>query len=58
MQQIASDPTKFFSDISAQNGQGSGCTSAARSITDLNSIFAAIAGDFTSARLIPNSKFQ
>ena len=55
---IASDSTKFFSDTSAESGAGASCTSAARPITDLNQIFAAIAGDFTSARLIPNSIFQ
>lgn len=54
LQQMASDSTKFFSDTSAQGGQGAGCTSAARPITDLNQIFAAIANDFTSARLIKN----
>ncbi len=54
LQQMASDSTKFFSDTSAQGGQGAGCTSAARPITDLNQIFAAIANDFTTARLIRN----
>ncbi len=54
MQQIASDPTKFFSDTTTQ-GADPGCVSAARPITDLNTIFAAIAGDFTNARLIPNN---
>jgi hypothetical protein len=54
LQDMASDPTKFFSDTSAAGGAGAACTSAARPITDLNQIFAAIANDFTSARLIRN----
>jgi hypothetical protein len=49
MQQIASDPTKFFADTAGT----STCTSAAHSITNLNQIFAYIATDASSARLLP-----
>lgn len=51
MQQIASDPTKFFADTAGT----STCTSAAHSITDLNAIFQYIATDASSARLLPAS---
>jgi Flp pilus assembly protein TadG len=52
MQQIASDPTKFFSDTT---GGSSTCTSAANSITQLNQIFQNIGIDATTARLLPNN---
>jgi hypothetical protein len=45
------DASKFFSDTV---GGTSSCTSAAHSITDLDTIFKTIAGDLTVARLIPN----
>jgi len=48
MQQIASDPTKFFSDAV------SGCVSPANpSITSLDQIFSAIGYDFSSTRVLP-----
>ena len=52
MQNIASSPSTFFSDYAASGGSGS-CQSAARPTTNLNQIFTEIAGDFTTARLIP-----
>ena len=50
MQQIASDPSKFFSSAS-----GTGCTSAANPTTALSSIFSAIGQTFRGTRLVPNS---
>ncbi len=51
MQQIASDPTKFYSDA-----LGSGCTSAAHpSYTDLQTIFKDIVFSTTKPRLWPNN---
>jgi hypothetical protein len=48
MTEIASDPTKFYSD------DANGCLSADHpSITSLNSIFENIAGDFQTTRLLP-----
>lgn len=49
LQQIASDSSKFFSDTV---GGSSSCTSSANSITNLNSIFAAIVTDVTGVRLV------
>jgi hypothetical protein len=50
MQQIASDPTKYFSDTS---GGDATCTSQANSITELKDIFAYIGVDASTARLLP-----
>jgi Flp pilus assembly protein TadG len=52
MQQIASDPTKFFSDTV---GGTSSCTSAANSISALNQIFQSIGTSLTTTRLMPDS---
>lgn len=52
LQQMASDPTKFFSDTT---GGTSTCTSAAHSITNLSAIFQYIGTDASSARLLPLS---
>ena len=52
MQQIASDPTKFFSDTV---GGTSTCTSAANSISALNQIFQSIGTSLTTTRLMPDS---
>ncbi len=54
MQNIASDPTQFFSDYTATGGT-SACISAAQPTTNLNDIFGQIAADLTHARLIPNN---
>jgi hypothetical protein len=54
MQQMASTPGYFFSDYTATGGSSS-CVSAAQPVTSLSQIFQVIAGDFTVARLIPNS---
>jgi len=51
MKNIASDTTKFFSDVTSA---GNACTSTANSITDLNSIFKAIVTDVTGVRLLSN----
>ncbi len=53
MQQIASSPEYFFSDYTATGGDNS-CVSSARPTTNLDEIFAEIAGDLTVARLIPD----
>jgi Flp pilus assembly protein TadG len=52
MQQIASDPTKFYSDT--QNGS-SACTSTANSVSELLSVFQAISTSLLPPRLLPNS---
>jgi Flp pilus assembly protein TadG len=53
MQQIASDPTKFFADPS---GGTPACTSPDNpSITDLNSVFQQIGIEATAPRLLPNN---
>jgi Flp pilus assembly protein TadG len=54
MREIASSPGYFFSDYTATGGSSS-CVSAAQPVTSLSQIFQVIAGDFTVARLIPNS---
>lgn len=54
MQRIASSPGYFYSDYKATGGSSS-CISASQSSTNLNQIFAQIAGDLTVARLIPNT---
>jgi len=51
MQEIASDPTKFF----AVNINDSICTSSVNSQSDLSSIFAAIATSLSGARLVPSN---
>lgn len=53
MQEMASNPHFFYSDYK-QTGSNSTCY-ASQPVTSLNDIFAAIAGDFSSARLIPNN---
>ena len=51
MQQIASDPTKYYSD-----DQGSDpCISGANPMVDLNQIFGNIGIDLTNARLLPDN---
>jgi hypothetical protein len=50
MQQIASDPTKYFSDTS---GGDAACTSDANPISDLSLIFTYIGVDASTARLLP-----
>ena len=52
MQQIASDPGKFYSD---QVGGGSPCTSAAHSVSELVSVFSSIADSFKGARLLSDN---
>ena len=52
MQQIASDPTKFYSDT--QNGS-SGCTSTAHSVSELLAVFQSISTSLLPPRLLPNS---
>jgi hypothetical protein len=55
MQKIASSPADFFTDT--PSGQTSSCTSALQPAQGLAQIFAAIAADLGSARLIPNTVF-
>jgi len=52
LQQMASDPKKFYSD---RSGGSSSCISAAHSITELNQIFQSIGIDASSPRLLPNT---
>jgi hypothetical protein len=54
MQNMASASQYFFSDYT-QSGSGSTCQSASQPTTNLKEIFTEIAGDFTEARLVPNS---
>lgn len=51
MQQIASDPSKFYSDTF---GDKSSCTSAAQSVSELVSLFQSLAYSLLPPRLIPN----
>jgi len=51
MQDIASDPTKFY----AVNINGSACPSTGNPQSDLNSIFTAIAADLSGVRPRPNN---
>ena len=53
MEDIASSPSKFFSDYTATGGS-SACVSAANPTTNLNQIFTKIGAQLTWARLIPN----
>ena len=54
MQQMASSPTaQYF--FSVPNGKGSTVCAGARPITSLDQVFTAVAGDLTTARLIPNN---
>ena len=53
MQNMASSSTYFYSDYH-QSGTVSLCV-AGQPVTSLSGIFAAIAADLTTARLIPNS---
>ncbi|HEY3779187.1 MAG TPA: hypothetical protein VGL35_14135 [Rhizomicrobium sp.] len=50
MQQIASDPTRYFSDTS---GCDAACTSQANPISQLSQIFSYIGTDASTARLLP-----
>jgi Flp pilus assembly protein TadG len=52
MQQIASDPTKYYSD---DQGADLACVSGANSMVDLNQIFGNIGEDLTNARLLPDN---
>jgi Flp pilus assembly protein TadG len=54
LQRMASGPTYFFSDASADQNKNQ-CVSASRPITNLNQIFKQIAGELTVARLIPDN---
>ena len=58
MANISSSPLSqyFFSVPQSKSGQGTICTGAV-AITQLSQVFTTIAGDLTSARLIPNSVF-
>jgi hypothetical protein len=49
MQQIASDPSKFFTDTSSKT-----CPSGTNPSSGLVNIFQNIGTDLTSARLLPN----
>jgi Flp pilus assembly protein TadG len=51
MQQIASDPTKFYSDTV---GGSSSCTSSAQSVSELVSLFQSIAYSLVPPRLLPD----
>ena len=54
LQQIASDPNKFYADQGQTVDGSSRCFSPAHpSIMDLSQIFAAIGGDFYTTRLLP-----
>jgi len=54
MEQMASTPTaQYF--FSVPNGKGGTVCAGARSITNLNQVFTAIAGDLTTSRLVPNN---
>lgn len=58
MQQMASTPATFFSDYVAGGNGGSNdntCAGASGSDTGLDDIFATIAGNLSTARLIPNN---
>ena len=55
---MASRPDTFYSDYTAAgNGSNndSSCQGASQTDTKLNDIFAAIAGNLSTARLIPNN---
>ena len=52
MQQIASEPGKFYSD---QVGGGSPCTSAAHSVSELVAVFTSISDSFKGARLLSDN---
>jgi hypothetical protein len=58
MDNISSLPLSkyFFSVPQSKSGQGTICNGAV-GITQLDQVFTTIAGDLTSARLIPNSVF-
>jgi hypothetical protein len=53
MQQIASDPTKFYSD--SQNAKTGACSAGTQSISDLVSVFKSVAVSLLPPRLLPNS---
>jgi Flp pilus assembly protein TadG len=53
MEDIASSPSRFFSDYTAKGGTST-CIGRSQSTTSLNQIFKQIGGDLTFARLIPN----
>jgi hypothetical protein len=52
MQQIASNPTYFYTDYTSTTN---GCVSASQPAKTINQIFTAITTGFTVARLIPNN---
>lgn len=52
MQQIASDPTKFFSDT---QGSSKGCASGAQSVAELVSVFKSISYSLVPPRLLLNN---
>ena len=52
MQQIASNPTYFYTDYTSTTN---GCVAASQPAATINQIFTEIAMDFTQARLIPNN---
>ncbi len=54
MQDMASNAQNFYSDYN-QSGSNSTCYATVQSATKLNDIFAAIAADLTTARLVPDS---
>jgi Flp pilus assembly protein TadG len=54
MENIASNLSDFYSDYN-QSGSGSSCEDASHTVTSLKDIFVAIASQFTTPRLIPNS---
>lgn len=54
MQQMASSSATFYSDYTATGGSSS-CISASQPTTALNTIFTEIAGNLTTARLIPDN---
>jgi hypothetical protein len=54
MENIASSLDYFYSDY-AETGSGSNCLDNAHTVTDLGSIFSAIAATFSNPRLIPNN---
>jgi len=54
MEQIASDPNKFYADQGKPDDGSSACKSPAHpSIMDLSEIFTAISGDFHTTQLLP-----
>jgi hypothetical protein len=48
------DKVYFYSDYK-QSGSGSSCVSPGNPLTDIDSIFGAIAGDLLTVRLVPET---